>query len=356
MQTRALLPMAPLLIGVVAMFFYVFYRSFAIFNRYPSKRLLLVIALVFSGIAFFSIWYGWESVAFIVLWTFCSWGLVLAFILCILFAIEHLISVWYKVNPFISVWVIACVLALWVFFSLHTKITHLDITSEKIDDDVKILLVSDIHVDYVLNRYHLRTIWKLIEQEQPNMVIIAWDLLNRPHPWYIDAYKFFQEKNYNIPIIAIMGNHDVMWTREVYQKISEVSPIEFLDNQSVEIDGIQIVWIVDKSVWGKESLKNNLDETAMDMSWEPFTILMTHQPIALEKLEDYPIDLEVAWHTHRGQIYWFRKVVELMNDYDYWKFEKDWKIAFVTQGIWTWGLPFRLWTQSEAVIINLRSK
>jgi predicted MPP superfamily phosphohydrolase len=81
---------------------------------------------------------------------------------------------------------------------------------------------------------------------------------------------------------------------------------------------------------------------------------MTHQPIALEKLKDYAIDLEVAWHTHRGQIYWFRKIVELMNDYDYWLFKENWKMAYVTQWIWTWRLPFRLWTQSEAVIINLK--
>jgi predicted MPP superfamily phosphohydrolase len=29
------------------------------------------------------------------------------------------------------------------------------------------------------------------------------------------------------------------------------------------------------------------------------------------------------------------------------------RIAFITQWIWTWWLPFRLWTQSEIVIINL---
>jgi predicted MPP superfamily phosphohydrolase len=32
----------------------------------------------------------------------------------------------------------------------------------------------------------------------------------------------------------------------------------------------------------------------MDNSGDIFTILMTHQPIALEKLKDYAIDLEVA--------------------------------------------------------------
>jgi predicted MPP superfamily phosphohydrolase len=37
-----------------------------------------------------------------------------------------------------------------------------------------------------------------------------------------------------------------------------------------------------------------MDEVNFDDSRDWFTILVTHQPINLEKLEDYPIDLEVA--------------------------------------------------------------
>ena len=87
-----------------------------------------------------------------------------------------------------------------------------------------------------------------------------------------------------------------------------------------------------------------------------FTILITHQPISLEKLKNYPIDLEVAGHTHHGQIFWLRKLTEIVNDYWYWKYEETWKTAIVTQWIWTRGLPFRLGTQSEMVIINLKKK
>jgi hypothetical protein len=82
--------------------------------------------------------------------------------------------------------------------------------------------------------------------------------------------------------------------------------------------------------------------------------LLTHQPIGLEKLKNYPIDLEVAGHTHHWQIFWLRKFVDIVNDYWYGKFEENWKTAIVTQWIGTWWLPFRLWTQSEMVIINLK--
>jgi predicted MPP superfamily phosphohydrolase len=37
-----------------------------------------------------------------------------------------------------------------------------------------------------------------------------------------------------------------------------------------------------------------MDEVNFDNSRDLFTILITHQPIKLEKLENYSIDLEVA--------------------------------------------------------------
>jgi predicted phosphodiesterase len=52
-------------------------------------------------------------------------------------------------------------------------VVTLDIQSDKIEKDLKILLVSDIHVDYVLSTLHLKTIGQLIEKENPDMVIIA---------------------------------------------------------------------------------------------------------------------------------------------------------------------------------------
>jgi predicted MPP superfamily phosphohydrolase len=85
-----------------------------------------------------------------------------------------------------------------------------------------------------------------------------------------------------------------------------------------------------------------------------FNILMTHQPISLEKLKDFPIDLEVAGHTHRGQIRGLSYLVAIVNDYGYGKYEENGRTAFITQGIGTRGLPVRLGTRSEIVMIHLQ--
>jgi predicted MPP superfamily phosphohydrolase len=45
-------------------------------------------------------------------------------------------------------------------------------------------------------------------------------------------------------------------------------------------------------------LEDNLDKSNVNRDNDKFGILLTHQPIGLEKLKNYPIDLEVAGHTH----------------------------------------------------------
>ena len=322
--------------------------------------------------------YWWDNKTLDILSTISSRISVLWFLLMILLSIEHLVSIWYKVNPRIIVWIIILILWLWTYFSLHTKITYLNIETNKIHKDTKILLVSDIHADHIYKNFHVKKIQRMIEKEKPDFVLIAWDMLNKGNEDYPIYFKILQKNE--SPIFAVMWNHDVMWNKEAYKKIEKIWHIRLLNNQAATfLNGvtlwdwcnaggffenctwtIQIVWIKDKSVWWNKNIDQIIQESISNLSQKyndnNFTILITHQPISLEKIKNYPIDLEVAWHTHRGQFYWMRKVVEWMNDYTYWEYKLWDKTAFVTQWIWTWWLPFRLWTQSEIVIINLIKK
>lgn len=299
--------------------------------------------------------YSWNSKILDIIWTIGSWIFVLWFLLMILLFVEHIISIWYKINPRIIVWIIVLILWLGAYFSLHTKITNLNIQSDKIQKDMKILLVSDVHVENVTQNFHINKILKTIENEKPDFVIIAWDLMNKPNDSYINYFSAFKSVK-DTPIFAVEWNHDIMWNTEIVEEIPEVSGIKLLNNESIEIDWIQLVGLVDKSLWRNNSDKEILDNVKMNNNSDLFTILVTHQPISLEKLENYPIDLEVAWHTHRGQFYGIMELSRMANDYLYGEYKLWDRTAFVTQWIWTWWLPFRLWTQSEMVIINLKKK
>ncbi len=298
--------------------------------------------------------YQWNDKIIDIIWTIGSRILVLWFLLMIILVIESIISIRYKINPRILLWIIVFIFWLWTYFALYTKITNLNIETDKIENDIKILLVSDIHTENITKDFHVKKIIKTINEENPDFVIIAWDLMNKPNYGYIDYLKSFKSVK-DTPIFAVEWNHDVMWNTIIVQNIPDKSGIRILNNESVKIDWIQVIWIIDKSLWWN-SVQQIMKQVKFDENQNLFNILITHQPIWLDKLQDYPIDLEVAWHTHHGQFYWIRKVVEWMNDYAYWEYKSWDRTVFVTQWIWTWWLPFRLWTQSEMVIINLMKK
>ena len=336
------------------MFFYVIWRFFVIFDN-DSKLIPIIIAVILSAIVFSTFMYQWNSKILDIIWTISSWIFVLWFILMIILLIEHAIPI--KTNPWIILWIIIIILWTWAYCSLHPRITNLNIQSDKIQKDAKILLVSDIHVENVTQKLHINQILKTIETEKPDFVIIAWDLMNKPHKTYVDYFSAFKSVK-DTPIFAVIGNHDVMWNGTIINDIPKNSGIVLLNNAITKNDSlnIQIAGIKDKSIWEGKSLDEIMNKVDFDNSRDWFTILVTHQPIGLEKLENYPVDLEVAWHTHRGQFYGIMELSRIANDYLYWEYKYWDKTAFVTQWIWTWWLPFRLWTQSEMVIINLTKK
>jgi hypothetical protein len=338
----------------ILIFFYVIWRFFVIFGH-DSKLIPIIIAVILSLYVVVTFMYSWNNKILDILSTASSRIFVLMFILLVILWISHAISyVRRPINPWIILWIIILVLWVGVYCSLHTKITNLNIQSDKIQKDTKILLVSDIHVENITQDYHVKDILKAIETEKPDFVIIAWDLMNKPNDSYLKYLSLFKSVK-NTPIFAVMWNHDVIWDVRIVQRIPEVSGIKFLNYEITEINWIQLVWLIDKSLWWNYSIKDITDNLKIEDD-SKFSILITHQPIGLEKLENYPVDLEVAWHTHYWQFYWIMELSRLANDYLYWEYKFWDKIAFVTQWIWTWWLPFRLWTQSEMVIINLTKK
>lgn len=365
-----------LVVMIVWIFYYFIFRILKIFNLHLSNRIILAIAIVLSLTILFTIMYHWNNKFLDIVWTFSSRIFVLCFFIAAILVCEQIIWIRYKINPRIIVWFIVIILWIWTYFSLKTKITTYEINTDKINKDTKILLVSDIHVDHIYKDFHVKKIKKMIESEKPDFVLIAGDMMNKANYDYPKYFQILQKKE--SPIFAVMWNHDVMWNKEAYKKIEKIWNIRLLNNQAATfLNGvtlsewcnagdsfenctwtIQIVWIKDKSVRWNKNIDQIIQESISNLSQKyndnNFTILITHQPISLEKLKNYPIDLEVAGHTHHGQIFWLRKLTEIVNDYWYWMFEENWKTAIVTQWIWTRWLPFRLGTQSEMVIINLK--
>ncbi|MDR0860726.1 MAG: metallophosphoesterase [Candidatus Peribacteria bacterium] len=154
--------------------------------------------------------------------------------------------------PTLSVFLL--ILAYGVYNALTTKITETTITTDKIPNDVNIMLVADLHVDDLLYHVHLKALKKQIELQQPDFVLIAGDFFNRANVRQAEAYKILSD--IHIPMYAVEGNHDTMGSLEALDYIQQHTPIQFLYNQSLTLpeENIQLIGIEEKGQRQKDGM------------------------------------------------------------------------------------------------------
>lgn len=141
-----------------------------------------------------------------------------------------------------------------MYNALTTKITETTITTDKIPNDVNIMLVADLHVDDLLYHVHLKALKKQIELQQPDFVLIAGDFFNRANVRQAEAYKILSD--IHIPMYAVEGNHDTMGSLEALDYIQQHTPIQFLYNQSLTLpeENIQLIGIEEKGQRQKDGM------------------------------------------------------------------------------------------------------
>jgi len=78
-----------------------------------------------------------------------------------------------------------------------------------------------------------------------------------------------------------------------------------------------------------------------------------HQPLKLEYIKD-KVNLHLAGHTHKGQIFPFTYLVYLRYDFISGLRNSGNTYQYVSQGTGTWGSYMRLFTNNEITFITLK--
>lgn len=233
---------------------------------------------------------------------------------------------------------------------MTTKTTTLVLEDTWLSRDYRFVFISDFHVQALRHESYVQKIVDKIQGLNPDFVLIGGDLLDRVKPEYIEAFLSFNQVD--VPVYATLGNHEKIGKEPLDISLFEKTNIKFLRNQNVFFEDIQLVGIDDKSFWSGKKLGDVLDES--EIKDILYTILISHQPYKLSLIENYPIDLQLAGHTHRGQFVPLSWIIGLFNDYAYGRYDENGKTAFVSQWVGTWWAPIRIGTQSELVLVELK--
>lgn len=130
--------------------------------------------------------------------------------------------------------------------------------------------------------------------------------------------------------------------------------VEILENEIVEIDGMQILGISYPEQNKKQNLKEMIDGIVNFNSQKP-SILLYHNPKEALIAKEMGINLLLAGHTHRGQLFPFQAITKLINGKYHYGFSKeDDFYAYTSSGVGTWGPAMRTSGRGEIVVISFK--
>lgn len=239
---------------------------------------------------------------------------------------------------------------------------EVQLKEDTLSKDVKVVLISDLHLGAVNSEKYLEDIVKSINDLKPDIVTMAGDIFNDNFNEIKDPEKamdMLKQISTTYGVYASLGNHDAGKTFNEMVRFLGKSNIKLLKDEYVVIDE-QLILIgrVDPSPIGgfdgleRKEIKDIL--STIDDKNMPI-VVMDHTPSNLEQYDEH-IDLVLSGHTHKGQIFPGNLITNLLFEVDYGHDQKnaDRPQIIVTSGVGTWGMPMRVGSDREIVSITLR--
>ncbi len=249
-----------------------------------------------------------------------------------------------------------------------TQIKHvsydIQVSETTLSPEMNIVLVSDLHLGALNSESNLVKVVQGINDMEPDVVCLAGDIFNDDYGAIHnpeEAIELLKGINAKYGVYACLGNHDGGSTFNDFISFLEQSNITLLNDEYVIIDERLVLFgRVDSSpIGGLGELQRKDDEeikeTIASLDTNIPVVVMDHNPSNIEQYGG-EVDLILAGHTHRGQIFPGSLITNAMYIVDYGHYQKDADSphVIVTSGAGTWGMPMRVGTNSEIVSILLR--
>ena len=232
---------------------------------------------------------------------------------------------------------------------------------------LRIVAVSDLHLGYATGKMALQKYVGKINSLHPDVVLIGGDLIdNTVKPLFVERmWNELGQLEAPGGIYMVPGNHEYISGIDSVMEFISRTPIVILrDSVAALPEGVVIVGRDDRSNRGRKSLEMlkqeavavaGTDAVAGAVSGNgPVVILMDHQPYELFEKDSLGFDVQFSGHTHRGQVWPMSLLVDKMypQSHGYRKWNNSHVV--VSSGLSLWGPPFRIGTNSDLWVIDLK--
>ena len=224
--------------------------------------------------------------------------------------------------------------------------------------EIKIVLISDLHLGYVWGADRMERIAEQINAQNPDLICIAGDVFDGNLDAVFDLEDLrsaFLSLQSRYGVYACLGNHDAGADYEEMVSFLQEAGVVLLRDEVVEIpEVIRIAGRRDSSPIGKSGEKRE----AMEWEKSPLpTLVLDHQPANVTEY-GAEADLILFGHTHKGQIFPINFITDALfeEDYGYYRADSQSPQQIISSGVGTWGPPMRVGSDCEIVSITVSLK
>jgi predicted MPP superfamily phosphohydrolase len=240
-----------------------------------------------------------------------------------------------------------------VINSHNTRITPINIKIPNLPSawkNKKAILVADTHFGSYWNINFAKKIVRLIQKQNPDIVFFSGDFFDGPPAYFDRLAKPFAELKIKNGVWFAPGNHEEFSDPKPFFDALNKAGIKVLNNELVEIEGVQIIGVGFGAAHRAEQEQGVLKN--LKINTLKASILIKHEPSHIEVASAFNISLQLSGHTHLGQVWPLNYVTKKV----YGKFHTGLNSlnktqVYTTTGAGVWGPPQRVGTKPEIVVI-----
>lgn len=226
-------------------------------------------------------------------------------------------------------------------------------TSKHLTKDYKLIMISDLHLGYHNRKAEFQRWVRLINEENPDLVLIGGDVIDRSIRPLIEENMAEDFKHIKAPIYACFGNHEYFSGLKSAQDFYRTAQINLLSDSAV-------VWKNELMIVGRKDRSDNHRKPLSEIfqgkapsDW--YSIVLDHQPYQLEEAESNQVDFQFSGHTHRGQVWPISWITDRIYECSHGYLQRGNTHYYVSSGLGIWGAKIRIGTRSEYVVCTIRS-
>lgn len=235
------------------------------------------------------------------------------------------------------------------------RVVHYNIQFDKPMKPLRIGVASDLHLGVLFGAQELDKLAQIMTEQKVDLILLPGDIMDDN----VDAYlaenmrPHLAKLQAPLGVYATLGNHDFFGHQDEISDEIRKAGITLLQDQTRVINNEFVL------IGRNDDLNTSRPTTEMLLKQADLNlpiIVLDHRPSEVDIHSALPFDLQVSGHTHKGQIFPANLITGLLYRIDYGLEKIGTPYFMVTSGFGFWGIPMRLGSQSEVVILDVKGK